>query len=116
MIRELQKLHASTSNLTATFQSGVQESVHHQAASIQHGYAEFTAALSATVQNLSSIVKDKDLPVQEKISRVSKEVQNRVTPLLDTITKGASEVLARSKETTEAAEDVANGHPAESHE
>jgi hypothetical protein len=47
-------------------------------------WADVTPALSATVRNLASIITKKDLPLQEKASRVTKEVQNHVTPLLDT--------------------------------
>ena len=104
MIHELQRLLASTSHLATSLQSGVQDSTSH----VQQAYAEFTTALSNTVHDLSSIVKEKDVPVQEKVSRVSKEVQNRVTPLLDTVKKGVSEVLARSKET--APSGGTNGH------
>ena len=106
MINELQKLHDSTSHLAASLQSGVQGSASH----IHQAYTEVSAALLDTVHNLASIVKEKDLPVQEKMSRVGKEVQNRVTPILDTVKKSASDVLARSKETAPTGD--TNGHAA----
>jgi len=106
MIHELKKLQTSTSNLAASLQSGVQGSASH----IHHAYAEISSALLDVVHDLASIVKEKDLPVQEKMSRVGKEVQNRVTPILDTVKKAASDVLARSKESVP--EGGTNGHAA----
>jgi DNA anti-recombination protein RmuC len=104
MVDELQKLQASTSQLAASFQSGVQDSASH----MHHAYAEITGALSDTVRGLTSIIKEKDVPVQDKVSRISKEVQNRVKPLLDTLKKAVSEALARSKEASPSG--GTNGH------
>lgn len=107
MIQEIHKLQASTWDFATSLQTGVQGSASHKVAQIQQAFASLSGALSTTAQELSSIITQKDLPVQEKMSRVAKEVQNRVTPLLDTLKNGVSEVLARSKETTS---DVTNGH------
>jgi len=106
MIQEIHKLHDLTWDFTASLQSGVQGTASHGVSQIQHAFAALSGALSATAHELTSIVKE-DLPVQEKMSRVAKEVQTRVTPLLDTLKKGVSEVLSRSKETTST-----NGHAA----
>jgi len=100
MLAELQKLQASTAQLTASLQSSVQGSASHiqsQIPQIQHAYADLAAALSCTVHELTGIVTQKDLPLNEKVSRVSKEVGDRVTPLLETVKKTVSETLARSK-------------------
>jgi len=105
MLAELQKLQHSTGQLTVSLQSSVHDSASHiqsQIAQIQQSYSDFSDALSTTVRELTGIVKQKDLPMQEKASRVSKEVQNRVNPLLETVKKGVSEVLARSKDATPA--------------
>ncbi len=102
MLAELQKLQNSTGQFSASLQSSVHDSASHIQSQIQQSYSDFSAALSTTVHELTGIVKQKDLPIQEKASRVGKEVQSRVTPLLETVRKGVSEVLARSKDVTTA--------------
>jgi len=63
---------------------------------LQQSYADLTAALSSTVSDLSTIVTTKDISLQEKATRLSKEVQDRVTPLLDVVKRAVSEVLSRA--------------------
>ena len=58
----------------------------------------------------ASIIKQKDLPVQEKVSRVSKEVSDSVTPLLNAVKKGVSDFLAQGKsQASESSEPTDNG-------
>ena len=53
--------------------------------------------LSRNYSIYNSIVANQDLPLQEKVVRIGKEVHERIQPLLDSTKKGLSEVLARSK-------------------
>ncbi|KAF8190887.1 lipid droplet-associated perilipin protein [Pholiota molesta] len=100
MLAELQRLQTSTTELSASLQNTLQSSaaqVQSQVPQIQQSYADLTGAISSTVNELSSIITTKDLPLQDKVTRVSKEVQDRVQPLLDAVRKGVSEVLARKE-------------------
>ncbi len=100
MLVELQKLQTSSTEFSASLQNTLHSSAAHiqsQIPQIQQSYADLTAAISATVGELSAIITTKDLPVQDKVTRVSKEVQDRVQPLLESVKKGVSEVLARSR-------------------
>ncbi|KAF8957329.1 lipid droplet-associated perilipin protein [Flammula alnicola] len=122
MLAELQKLQASTTALSSSLQSSLHNSatqIQSQIPQIQQSYADLTAAISSTVNELSAIVTTKDLPLQEKVTRVSKEVQDRVHPLLETVKKGVADVLARSKAEGESkAQDVAqtpNGNGVNGH-
>jgi hypothetical protein len=117
MLAELQKLQTSSTELTASLQNTLHSSaaqIQSQIPQIQHSYADLTAAISSTVHELTAIVTTKDMPLQEKVTRVSKEVQDRVQPLLEAVKKGVSEVLARSKvaeaKATDAVTDAANGN------
>lgn len=95
----IQKLQSSVSNITDPLQSSFQGSyLQHQVAQVQHAYAGFSAAVSATGHEVTSIITQKDIPFQEKISRVGKEMQSRFTRLLDAVRKSASSVLTRSKD------------------
>lgn len=102
MLTELQKLQNSIGQLTASLQSNVHSSASHIQSQIAQSYSDLSAALSSTVHELTVIMKQKDMPIQEKLSCVSKEVQSRVHPLLETVKKGVSEVLARSKDVASA--------------
>ncbi|KAF9051961.1 lipid droplet-associated perilipin protein, partial [Panaeolus papilionaceus] len=101
MLAELQKLQSSTASVTASFQASLQKSTSQIQSQIpeqiQQSYADVTAALSSAAQELAAILKTKDMPLQEKVTRVSSEVRERITPLLETVKKGVAEVLARSK-------------------
>lgn len=89
MVSELQKLQSAT----ASFGS----QLHAIQPQIQQTYTDLATSLTSTANELANIIKQKDLPVQEKVSRVSKEVQSSVTPLLEAVRKGVSELLARGK-------------------
>ncbi|KAF9528398.1 lipid droplet-associated perilipin protein [Crepidotus variabilis] len=119
MIAELQKIQASTSQLAASFQANVHDSaaqIQSSLPQIQQSFAELAQAVGETTHHLKDIVVQKDLPIQEKVSRVSKEVQDRIAPLLDTIKNGLSEALAKSKETKDSATNGnSNGHAENGH-
>jgi len=53
--------------------------------------------LTAAVSELSSIISTQDLPLQEKVTRVGKEVREQISPLLETVRKGLSDILASGK-------------------
>jgi hypothetical protein len=119
MLAELHKLQASTSSLTASLQATIQNpgsQIQSRIPPIQQSYADLTAALSSTVNELSKIVTTKDLPLQEKLARVGKEVHERINPLLETVKKGVSEVLSRSKaEPTPTDSPTTNGTNGDAH-
>ncbi|KAG5652376.1 hypothetical protein H0H81_005238 [Sphagnurus paluster] len=108
MLVELQKLQASTASFSASIQSSVQNSttqIQNQIPPhIQQTYTELTSNLSAAVTELRTIISTKDIPLQEKVSRVGHEVHDRVSPLLDAVRKGVSELLARGKGESEVPE------------
>jgi hypothetical protein len=102
MIAELQKLQAQTQSLSASIQSSIGASksqIQTQLGpQIQQTYAEISNVLSATITDFNEILKKKDTPLPEKVGLVGKEVRERVSPLLETIKKGLTEVLARAKD------------------
>ena len=59
--------------------------------------------LTAAVSELSSIISTKDLPLQEKVTRVGKEVREQISPLLETVRKGLSDILTSGKAEASAA-------------
>ena len=100
MVSELQKLQSSTASFASSFQTTLQSSasqLHAIQPQIQQTYADLATSLTSTANELANIIKQKDLPVQEKVSRVSKEVRDSVTPLLEAVRKGVSDLLARGK-------------------
>lgn len=112
MLVELQKLQTSSTEFSASLQNTLHSSAAHiqsQIPQIQQSYTDLTAAISATVSELSAIITTKDLPVQDKVTRVSKEVQDRVQPLLESVKKGVSEVLARSRAAEAKVVETVNG-------
>jgi hypothetical protein len=117
MLQELQKLQSSTASLSASLQSTASSTLHESTSHIQHAYHDVSSHLSSTVSELSSIVTDKNLPLPEKVSRVGREVQEKISPLLEAFRKSLTEVLARGKEeahsATNGAEPRSNGHSQE---
>ncbi|RDB27997.1 hypothetical protein Hypma_002095, partial [Hypsizygus marmoreus] len=108
MLAELHKLQSSTAALSSSVinnsTSRVQAQIPPQ---IQKTYAEVSQDLSSAVSELRNIITTKDITLQEKVHRVGSEVQEHVGPLLESIKKGVSELLARGKaEASEASSDV----------
>ncbi|KAJ2931749.1 hypothetical protein H1R20_g5374, partial [Candolleomyces eurysporus] len=104
MVAELQKLQAQTQSLSSSIQSSIEASksqIQTQLGpQIQQTYAEISTVLSHTIADFNEILKKKDTPLPEKVGLVGKEVRERVSPLLETIKKGLTEVLARAKGST----------------
>ena len=100
MLVELDKLQKSAASLTASLQTTLHNSasqIQSQIPQIQQSYADLSAALSSTANEITSIVVHQDLPLQEKVGRISEEVRERIQPLLESVKKGLSEIFARSK-------------------
>jgi len=113
MLVELDKLQKSAASLTASLQTTFQNSasqIQSQIPQIQQSYTDLSAALSSTANELTSIMTKKDIPLQEKVSRVGKEVRERIQPLLEAVKKGVSDVLARSERQIDANVQNGNGH------
>ena len=99
-VSELQELQSSTASFASSFQGTLQSSasqLHAIQPRIQQLYNDLATSLTSTVNELASIIKQKDLPVHEKVSRVSTEVRDSVTPLLEAVRKGISDLLAQGK-------------------
>jgi DNA anti-recombination protein RmuC len=109
MVVELDKLQKSAASLAASLQTSWQSSasqIQSQIPQIHQSYADLSAALSSTANELTSIITNQDLAFQEKVGRFGREVRERVQPLLESVKKGISEVLARSEPQV----DVPNGN------
>lgn len=118
MLCELRKLQASTTSLSASLQSSAATTFHNSTSSIQaqiplqiqQTCAELSAGLSSAVTDLNRILTSKDISMPEKASLVSKEVRERVTPLLENMKKSMHDVLTRNKpETTPTPKANVNG-------
>ena len=100
MHAELVKLQKSAASFTDSLQTTLQSSasqIQSQIPQIHQSYADLSAALSSTASELGSIITNQDLPLQERLGRVSKEVFERIQPLLESMKNGVSNVLARSQ-------------------
>lgn len=93
MLAELNRLQ----NSAASFRDSFQNSASQIQPQIHQSYVDLSAALSSTAGELGSIITNHELPLQEKIGRVSKEVCDRIQPLLDSMKNGVSKVLASSQ-------------------
>ncbi|EGO03996.1 hypothetical protein SERLA73DRAFT_175713 [Serpula lacrymans var. lacrymans S7.3] len=95
MVQELQKLQSSTAQLPQQLQSNFPD-------------------LSATITDLRNIVTAPNVPMNEKVNKVTTEVKERVRPMLDNVSRRVSElvnVLGQKKD--EAKNEVnqqTNGH------
>ena len=89
MLAELQKAQSSATELTASLQS--------TASAIPPHLQEFTTGVQATIKDLSGIMLQKDLPLQEKVNKISAEVGERVTPLLESAKKSVQDLIAKAR-------------------
>ncbi|KAG6818811.1 hypothetical protein H0H93_001416 [Arthromyces matolae] len=97
----LHQIHALSDNMLSELsklRTSVHDLQHQLPPQIQQTYIEVTTNLSTTISELRNIIAKENITIQEKVKQVGHEVQNRVTPLLDTIKKGVSELLSRRKE------------------
>ena len=100
MLAELVKLQNSAASFRDSLQTTLESSasqIQSQIPQIHQSYADLSAALSSTASELGSIITNQELPLQERLGRVSKEVIERVQPLLESMMSGVSKVLARSQ-------------------
>jgi len=97
MLSELQKLQASTSAYATSLQHSasakLQDNIPPQ---VQQSYTELASNLSTVITELKGTVLEKDLPIQEKVTKVGKQVKESITPLLDSLRKGVEGVLAKT--------------------
>ncbi|KAG6829110.1 hypothetical protein H0H92_005652 [Tricholoma furcatifolium] len=102
MLIDLQKLQTSMTSVSESIRSTVQGSAaqlqNQIPPQIQEAYAELTNNLSASATELRSILAKEEVTLQEKVGLLVNEVQNRITPLLETAKKGISELLKIVKE------------------
>ncbi|KAH8825843.1 hypothetical protein DL96DRAFT_1610057 [Flagelloscypha sp. PMI_526] len=89
MLVELQKLQASTASISANLTTTSTESV----AKIQETFGTLSKEFGETVHSLHVILLEKDLPIQEKVSKVGAEVQSRVQPLLENVRKTVENLI-----------------------
>ena len=100
MLAELVKLQKSAAAFADSLQTTLQSStsqIQSQIPQIHQSYTDLSAALSSTATELRSIITNQDLPLQERLGRVSKEVGERIMPLLESVKNSVSKVLARSQ-------------------
>ncbi|KIY53306.1 hypothetical protein FISHEDRAFT_33601 [Fistulina hepatica ATCC 64428] len=96
MVQQLQHLQESTAALAASLQAQIPPQV-------EQTYAELATGLSTTVTDLRNIMLEKDVPLQEKATKVRQEVGERVTPLLENVRKGLTDVLTHRQASPDAA-------------
>ena len=97
MLSELQKLQESTKTFAASLQANIQAKVPQIQQDLQQSYTELSTTLQAVAQDFTVVLKDKDLPMQEKVTRLGKEVGERVQPILENVKKSIADILARTK-------------------
>ncbi|KAF8069071.1 lipid droplet-associated perilipin protein [Lyophyllum atratum] len=100
MVIELQKLHNAANSFTASIQSSVRDSttqIQNQIPpQIQKSYTDLTNNLSASLTELRKIMAT-DMPLQDKVGRIGQQVQCSVSPVLEAMRNGLSELMARGK-------------------
>lgn len=106
MLVELQKLQGSTAAISTSLQSQASQLQTQIPPQVHHKYTELSSSLSSAITDFSAILMAKDMPLQDKVGRVGREVQERVAPLLDSFRKGITELLAGGKQ------DVSDSAPA----
>ncbi|KDQ58322.1 hypothetical protein JAAARDRAFT_128809 [Jaapia argillacea MUCL 33604] len=100
MIQELQKIQqASTSTLPSH---------------LQHSLQDLTQNLHTTINDLSAILTEKDVPLSQKVGKISTLVQDRVHPVLEATSERVNVMISvvtgkveKAKEETEETVEVA---------
>jgi hypothetical protein len=106
MVQELQFLHQSSTALSSSLAS----SLHSASAAQQEAFNEISATLVTTISDLRSIL-GQQIPLNEKVSRVGAEINNKVRPVLDKIAKRVSEAVGAVRSRAENAKsNGVNGH------
>lgn len=109
MIAELQKLQASSKDLSSSLSETLHSPKIHLPSlppQVHDIYVDFAENISSTITELRGIAA-KELPWSEKLPRMRQEVSERVSPLLETIRTHVSELLARGKNGAAAASEQA---------
>ncbi|KAH0581338.1 hypothetical protein H2248_012430 [Termitomyces sp. 'cryptogamus'] len=110
MVLELQKLQNATASFSTSIRDSAAQLQNQIPPQIQQTYMEVTNNLAEATSELRKIISKENITLQGKISLVGHEVQNRVSPMLDTIKKGVSELLLRGREvSSDSAPPRANG-------
>ncbi|TFK58734.1 lipid droplet-associated perilipin protein, partial [Pluteus cervinus] len=115
MLTELQKLQASTSAFASTASNTLQNNIdslqHNIPPQLQQTYSDLSSNLGQVIVDLKGTVLEKDLPIQDKVTRVAKQVRESISPLLETLKKGAEGLLASAKNTANGVENGSHhGH------
>ena len=122
MLAELQRLQASSTAVANSIQTSATNTLHNSTSQIQTQipphvqelYNEFSTKLGTTITDLRTIVATKDMPLQEKVGKMTHEVSVSVAPLLENLKASISDLLARGRaaapETTARANGIVNGH------
>ena len=97
MLAELVKIQNSAVSFKDSLQSSASSQFQSQMPQIHQSYTDLSAALSSAVSELSSIMTNKELPLQEKFGKVGVEVCERIQPLLDSMMHGVLKLRARSE-------------------
>ncbi|KAK7463005.1 hypothetical protein VKT23_007587 [Stygiomarasmius scandens] len=105
MLHELKNLQSQVVDISSSLQTSASQIP----PQLQQKYAELSGHLSATASDLHKIITTKDLPLQEKVTRVGTQVRESVNPLLDSLKQNLSDLLARGKSTTEQTASKVNG-------
>jgi hypothetical protein len=96
MVAELHKLQASTVSLSSSLQSNstIASAVHSRIPShVQQVFSEFSHSISTAASDLSTVVKAKDVPIQEKVTKIMSEVRERIIPLLGKVTQAVGDAI-----------------------
>ncbi|EKM75340.1 hypothetical protein AGABI1DRAFT_132361 [Agaricus bisporus var. burnettii JB137-S8] len=104
MVAELHKLQASTVSLSTSLQSNsaIASAVHSRLPShVQQAFTEVSHSISSAASDLSSVVKAKDIPLQEKVSKIGSEVRERILPLLGRVTVAVADATHLKAHVTE---------------
>ncbi|KAF5369075.1 hypothetical protein D9758_003050 [Tetrapyrgos nigripes] len=113
MLNELKNLSSQVHDISTSLQNSASATLRDPSSQIppqvQQTYAELSTHLSATAADLHKIITTKDMPLQEKVSRVGTQVRESVNPLLDSLKQNLSDLLARGKSSTEDSAPSING-------
>lgn len=95
MLAELQKLQANTTAFAASIQSSATSTVQSRfSPETQLAFVELSHSLSATISDFSATLTAKDVPLQEKMTKIAADVREHIVPVLGSVTKVISVALA----------------------
>ncbi|THU93625.1 hypothetical protein K435DRAFT_669857 [Dendrothele bispora CBS 962.96] len=113
MLNELKHLQSQVVDISISLQNSASATIRDPSSQIppqiQQKYTELSSSLHATATDLHKILVTKDMPLQEKVSRVGTQVRESVDPLLESLKQNLSDLLARGKTTAEQSAPKVNG-------